>query len=326
MRPLTPPAAPPAGTASADRPHRDRARDEPVTCHRRSGVDQQPRHLGRARVELHGDVDARRVIGHVGPVRPHGRGPSHRVGEQQRATSVDKRIVERVAWCVPVPRSEGRVTRLTLLPSRGRHPIQGPLLEVAPERVIGPAFVAGHEFLRVGKLVRGRNRRDRCRVVLEPVDVADDPRQRLEDRLARLRHGHGDRRRPARLTYDAHVEIDDVEARHAQEVARKRGRSSQGCPRAGGPQRDDGEVSAVRPPDLPVPRQPCPVVPVGPFDRSVDRSVDRQVTHEVILTRGAGRAPGITGQGSCPRPPGPAEPPSPSSGGVRRGARARSGP
>src|SRR6185436_3691806 len=84
------------------RPDACLAADQSARRARRERVDEEPRFCGAPAVEPDRQVDARGV--ELGPyVVPAGRGPAHRVEEDDGATRVDPQVVERRRGQEPVP-------------------------------------------------------------------------------------------------------------------------------------------------------------------------------------------------------------------------------
>ena len=159
---------------------------------------------------------------------------------------------------IAIPGPKARVAGLACLPVRARQPRKRPLLEVVPERVIGPPLLSGHELVHVrevvGRRTPGIGAASRSSPSTSPTTQACASRIGVPAWVIDTAIDAA-RREPSNR---ADLEVDGIEVGHAEVVARERGRASQRCMRTGSSERDDGEVAAVRPPDLPVPRRAEP--------------------------------------------------------------------
>ncbi len=125
-------------------------------------------------------------------------------------------------------------------------------------------------------------------VVLEPLVRGDDGDGGVEDRAVALDHGHAQRLCRAAAADHVDVQVDRLEAGHAQVVAEEARGSGVGGLGARRPRRDGGDVAAHRPPDLPVPVQDRPV---APLPDPLDRGLLPEVPHVAIVAGGRVASP-----------------------------------
>ena len=211
MRAARAPAGSPAGTSSAARRSRAGARPPttptvpPTRPSRADGDRLQSSHSdsGARGMESRAHVDARRVVrARSLAVRTHRGRPHQRVDEQQRPAGVDERVGERRRRDVAVPRPDPRLARLAVAPTR----CAGSSAAAARRscsRTGGTTSLVRFEQLLDDRAAR--RARDAPGIgaasCASPSSVADDPDDRLEDRLVVLASSTPQRRGPLRLAH-----------------------------------------------------------------------------------------------------------------------------
>ena len=153
---------------------------------------------------------------------------SQRVEQDQRPARVDPRIVERAARHVtePVP-AHGVARRLGSATPPGRRSSRRPARRSSPRtdrRARCPSRPSRSPS--TGRDSGSGTVRHRRGVVLEALDVADRPHQRLEDGLAVLGHRHAHRLRALRRAQRRDFDVD------GRRTSRPRG-SARRCSRVG---------------------------------------------------------------------------------------------